>query len=190
MVICVEQGADLHMAQLMPLPLTLSCFSKIEIGFTFLLPAHPGSPGKRAVKWVCVCVFYMPWCAVLTGACVVMSDILCTRRSVAINSDARSDTCYRPETGSAAWWPNVWPALVWSWRLAVLSLSLSVCVCVCVCVQSLSHPADLFWCVCKLSVLLIYSRWELCYLSSFYCTLVSQAKFKKWRRTWEKIRET
>ena len=56
MVICLERGADLHMAQLMPLPLTVSCFSKIKIGFTFLVPAHLGSPGKRAVKWVCVCV--------------------------------------------------------------------------------------------------------------------------------------
>jgi len=46
----------LHMAQLMPLSLTVSCFSKIQIGFTFLVPAHPGSPGKRAVKRVCVCV--------------------------------------------------------------------------------------------------------------------------------------
>ena len=53
MVICLELGADLHMAQLMPLPLTVSCFSKIQIGFTFLVPAHSGSPGKRAVKWVC-----------------------------------------------------------------------------------------------------------------------------------------
>ena len=43
-VICLERGADLHMAQLMPLPLTISCFSKIQIGFTFLVPAHPGSP--------------------------------------------------------------------------------------------------------------------------------------------------
>jgi len=55
-VICLEQGGDLHMAQLMPLPLTVSCFSKIQIGFTFLAPAHPGSPGKRAIKRVCVCV--------------------------------------------------------------------------------------------------------------------------------------
>ena len=39
-VICLEQGADLHMAQLMPLPLTVSCFSKIQIGFTFLVLAH------------------------------------------------------------------------------------------------------------------------------------------------------
>ena len=56
MVICLELGADLHMAHLMPLPLTVSCFSKIQIGFTFLVPADPGSPGKRAVKRVCVCV--------------------------------------------------------------------------------------------------------------------------------------
>jgi len=55
-VIYLEQGADLHLAQLMPLPLTVSCFSKIQIGSTFLVPAHPGSPGKRAVKWMCVCV--------------------------------------------------------------------------------------------------------------------------------------
>jgi len=53
-VICLERGADLHMAQLMPLPLTVSCCSKIQIGFTFLIPAHLGSPGQRAVKWVCV----------------------------------------------------------------------------------------------------------------------------------------
>jgi len=53
-VICLERRADLHMAQLMPLPLTVSCFSKIQNGFTFLVPAHLGSPGKRAVKRVCV----------------------------------------------------------------------------------------------------------------------------------------
>jgi len=46
--------ADLHMAQLMPVPLTVSCFSKIQIGFTFLVPAHLGSPGQRAIKRVCV----------------------------------------------------------------------------------------------------------------------------------------
>ena len=59
-VVCLEQGADLHMAQLMPLPLTVSCFSKIQIGFTFLVLAHLHSPGKRAG---CVCV----------RACVCMS---------------------------------------------------------------------------------------------------------------------
>ena len=50
MVICLERVADLHTAQLIPLPLTVSCFSKI------LVPSHPGSPGKRATKRVCVCV--------------------------------------------------------------------------------------------------------------------------------------
>ena len=55
MVICLERGADLHMAQLMPLPLTVSCFSKIQIGFTFLVPPHLGSPGKKPLNR-CVCV--------------------------------------------------------------------------------------------------------------------------------------
>jgi len=55
MVICLELGADLHMAQMMPLPLTVSCFSKIQIGFTFLVPTHLGSHRKKATKW-CVCV--------------------------------------------------------------------------------------------------------------------------------------
>jgi len=53
-VICLERGADLYMAQLMPPPLTVSCFSKIQIGFTFLVPAHLGSPGKGLLN-VCVC---------------------------------------------------------------------------------------------------------------------------------------
>ena len=55
MVVCLEWDADLHMAQLMPRPLTISRFSKIQIGFTFLLPAYPGSPGKRSIKQVWVC---------------------------------------------------------------------------------------------------------------------------------------
>jgi len=56
-VVCLELGADLHMAQLIPLPLTVSCFSKIQIGFTFLVPAYPGSPGKGPLNGcVCVCV--------------------------------------------------------------------------------------------------------------------------------------
>jgi len=32
-VVCLERGADLHMTQRTPLPLTVSCFSKIQIGF-------------------------------------------------------------------------------------------------------------------------------------------------------------
>jgi len=54
---CLERGADLHMAKLTPLPLTVSCFSKIQIGFTFLVPAHPDSPRQSTTKRrVCVCV--------------------------------------------------------------------------------------------------------------------------------------
>ena len=54
-VICLQRGADLHTAQLMPLPLTVSCFSKIQINFTFLVPAHLGSAGNGPLN-VCVCV--------------------------------------------------------------------------------------------------------------------------------------
>ena len=58
MVICQEGGADLHMAQLMPLPLTASCFSKIEIGFTFLVPAHPDTTTTKEIGPLngCACV--------------------------------------------------------------------------------------------------------------------------------------
>ena len=90
-VVCLECCADLYMSQLMPVPLTVSCFSKIQIGFTFLVPAHPGSPGKRAVKrvcacvCVCVCVCVWPTCAgVLTisrlGAVVASRTRRITRR--------------------------------------------------------------------------------------------------------------
>jgi len=51
------RGADLHMVQLMPLPLTVSCFSKIHIGFTFLVQAHLGGPGQMAING-CVCAAY------------------------------------------------------------------------------------------------------------------------------------
>jgi len=63
MVICLERGGDLHTAQLMPLPLAVSCFSKIQLGFTFLVPDHLVSPGKRAVKRVlvsCKHVYHQP----------------------------------------------------------------------------------------------------------------------------------
>jgi len=55
MVICMERGADLHMAQLMPLPLTVSCFTKIQIGFTFPVLADLGSPRKGPLN-MCVTV--------------------------------------------------------------------------------------------------------------------------------------
>jgi len=57
-VVCLERGTDLHMAQLMPLPLTVSCFSKIQVGFTFLVPAHLGIPGKWPWNGCCCCCCY------------------------------------------------------------------------------------------------------------------------------------
>ena len=77
MVICLEWGADLHMAQLMPLPLTVSCFSKIQIGFTFLVPAHWGSPGQRAVKRVCVCLTAAFNCRILHDTSLMSTVLPC-----------------------------------------------------------------------------------------------------------------
>jgi len=62
MVICLERGADLFTAQLMPLPLTVSCFSKIQIGFTFLVLAHLDSPGKGPLNG---CVYVKCWMSFL-----------------------------------------------------------------------------------------------------------------------------
>jgi len=59
----------------MPLPLTVSCFSKIQTGFSFLVPAHPGSPGQRAVNRVCVCL-------------LILVNIQCTQQTSAYNADA------------------------------------------------------------------------------------------------------
>jgi len=82
MVICLEWRADVHMAQLMPLPLTVCCFSKIQIGFTFLVLAHLGSPGKRAVKQLCVydCKLNLLSVYILTARCyasAVLATALC-----------------------------------------------------------------------------------------------------------------
>ena len=75
MVVRLERGADLHMAQLMPLPLTISCSSKIQIGFTCLEPAHLRSPGQWAVKHVCVCVCVGVCVSVCVCRCVCVCRI-------------------------------------------------------------------------------------------------------------------
>jgi len=51
----LERDAGLHITQLMPLPLSVSCFSKIQIGFAFLVPAHRVVPEKGPLNG-CVCV--------------------------------------------------------------------------------------------------------------------------------------
>ena len=61
MVICLEQGADLHMAQLMPLPLTVSCFSKIQITFTFWYRLTGVVPDKRPLN-KCVYLVWFHYC--------------------------------------------------------------------------------------------------------------------------------
>jgi len=77
---CLEWGADLHMAQLMPLPLTISCSSKIQIGFTFLIPAHLGSPGTNGPLNGCVCV--LQWFL----ASLLDSQLAWTLKDMAVHS--------------------------------------------------------------------------------------------------------
>jgi len=97
MVICLERDADLHVAQLMPLPLTVSCFSKIQIGYTFLVPAHPGSPKKGLLNG-CVCV-----CA---RCC--LSVVVCNFYSECCASNAMHSRITRVVVTSAtAWQGNV-----------------------------------------------------------------------------------
>ena len=103
-VICLERGADLHMAQLMPLPLTVSCFSKIQVGFTFLVLTHQGSPGQRAVKQVCVCVC----------VCALMLFVGCLQGHLA--------ACKKLNGGVLAWL-SVWSEVVQN------KGPLNVCVC-------------------------------------------------------------
>jgi len=86
-VIGLERGAGLHVAQLMPLPLTVSCFSKIQIGFTFLVPAHPGSAGKGPLNG-CVC-------------CVLGSNALVQKVQMP-HHIASQFFCLRPEPKSRA----------------------------------------------------------------------------------------
>jgi len=57
-LICLKRGADLHFARLMPLPLTVSCYSKIQIGFWYRLTRVV--PDKGSLNGVCVCVYFVP----------------------------------------------------------------------------------------------------------------------------------
>ena len=83
MVTCLRRGADLHMAQLMPL--TIFCFHKIQIGFTFLIPVHLGSPGQRAVKlvlWMDVVVVVVIHASNTCNSCMFDSGKLLTNKNV------------------------------------------------------------------------------------------------------------
>jgi len=72
-VICLERGADLHTAQLMLLPLTVSCINKMQIGFTFMVLAYPGSTGKGPLN-VRVCVCACVRACVCVWVCIVVGD--------------------------------------------------------------------------------------------------------------------
>ena len=116
MVICLELGADLHMAQLMPLPLIVSCINKIQIGFTFLVLAHPGSLGKRAVKRVCVCVCV---CVVLSR-CFAFSAL-----TLLVGRQEGHPACKKLSGGVLSWlsvWSEVQIVSRFAWKLVVKSV--------------------------------------------------------------------
>ena len=95
MVICLERDADLHMAQLMPLPLTVSCFSKIQIGFTFLVLAHPGGPGKGPLNMcVCVCLNVVQVCELSAESSISVAD------SATVTTDVRCNSVHTFHGGS------------------------------------------------------------------------------------------
>ena len=95
-VICLKRDADLHMAQLIPLPLTVFRFSKIQIGFTCLVPAHLGIPGKRAVKRVYVCVCFMGYMSALTYC--IPNCRRCVRLLISRHSDGSWTRRWRPDS--------------------------------------------------------------------------------------------
>ena len=133
------------MFQLMPLPLTVSCFSKIQIGFAFLVPAHLGSPGKMAVKRVCVCVWWHKYMQ-----CIIPVVFVCF--------------CYASTHHSYYWWG--WRHYVLGlFRLSVCSLCINMYVPVCmwqtytniykrVCVCMCSGVLAWVWMVCRWLVVL------------------------------------
>ena len=145
-VICLERDADMHMAQLMPLPLTVSCFSKIQIVFTFLVPAHLGSPGKRAVKRVCV-----NW--------VIRQLMKCYYRSVVYYVLKKTHVCFDGRCAvllvqSSA--EPVWCQLLLWWRLHCVWSTLIQClhwlhavshsvVMIRVANSAVSHPVGFVW---------------------------------------------
>ena len=111
------------MAQLMPLPLTVSYFSKIQIGFTFLVPAHPGSPRQRAVKRACV----TPVCMYIRGTnpdtvCIQLCEM---RKPVFVHTVVGTEFYAKKSVNSAAFLSLI--ALLSSIWLPVLQINRCNC---------------------------------------------------------------
>ena len=70
----------MDIAQLMPLPLAVSCFSKIQIAFTFLVLAYPVSPGKGPLN-VCVFVVNITYSFIANCQTAVVHENKTKRRS-------------------------------------------------------------------------------------------------------------
>ena len=131
----------MHMAQLKPLPLTVSCYSKIQTGFAFLVPAHPGRPGKRAVKRVCVCVCVCVIVVFLGGSC----NPTTWRSDVAIPFfKQHSITYYNPVCSAAAESRSLAPNNFESMESQTFSLAMSdirIALCNSLCMREPTIPA-------------------------------------------------
>ena len=84
----------------MPLPLTVFCSNKIHIGFTFLVPAHPGSPGQRAVKQVYLCMYFKK--SVLDYDAAWKKDYVDAKQVGIVLSVGKQ---YLPSRFGHLWWP-------------------------------------------------------------------------------------
>ena len=125
MVICLELSTVLHMAQLMPLPLTVSCFSKIQIGYAFLIPAHLGGPRQRAVKRVRSCVRVCYSCRKMKSAnCCWYSHFL----SESFGLNGYVHVCVNSEMAASChhWMTVMLMRIAFVWLIRMLTMSLNV----------------------------------------------------------------
>ena len=84
-VICLERGADLHMAQLMPLPLTVSCYSKSRLVLPFWYRLTRVVPEKGPLNGcVCVCVCARARVCARACACACACVRACVRACVCV----------------------------------------------------------------------------------------------------------
>jgi len=98
-VICLERGADLHMAQLMPLPLTVSCFSKIHTWYWLTRVVPDKGPLNRCV-YVCMLLTYLP--TLLTLLFITIAKMWIDHRRLCLCTQLIISVClYQSETREA-----------------------------------------------------------------------------------------
>jgi len=109
MVICLEQGAnDLHMVQLMPLP-PHHLFIEIQVGFTSVVPAYTGCPGKKAIKQLgclSVCQEQQHWC-IMESNTILLSKKNFFNSGVVLVMHVFVCVCVEQKCGNVLSWKRV-----------------------------------------------------------------------------------